>query len=266
MVIWALADAAGRFSFAVLKDLAPEEIVALTGSLANAEDQTLARSLNAFVVKRPNVLIVVDTGLGEGRVLADGLELAGLKPEEVTDVLLTHLHRDHVNGLLAGQEILFPGATVWVEAQELAYWRQKAEETSDERARTVMAKLNPYLQKGSARTFGAGQTLKPGLETIELYGHTPGHVGFLLGEGERRVLFFGDVAHVAAIQFSRPEVTVTFDVDPAQAAQTRAQIYQLAARANYLVAGAHAPFPGLGRIKALSPKPRPTYAWLGLTV
>lgn len=221
-------------------------------------------SINAFLVKTAGRLLLVDTGAGtyfgpRAGQLPQRLAAVGCDPAGIDTVLLTHLHSDHAMGLtdVSGKP-RFPGATVWVAAPEAAYWHAgstlaQATEQKKQYIKALDRALLPYAASGRLRTFTPGQAVVPGVTVEPLFGHTPGHCGFRLGIGEQGLLFWGDTVHVAAVQFSRPEVSIDFDVDQGQAVATRQALLARLVRESGLVAGAHLPFPGIGRVGADGP-------------
>ncbi|MDR1607591.1 MAG: MBL fold metallo-hydrolase [Deltaproteobacteria bacterium] len=254
--IYALSDARGRLDFSIILGLTPDKIREIVGQSPEMDQNSLASYINAFLVKSPSGLFLVDTGLGDNDSLVSGLKEAGFSPADVTDVLLTHFHGDHINGLLAGGKSLFPEATIWADKNEDRYWRRE----TGRQAQNVESRLAPYRKAKRFQTFEPGQTIKPGLTTMALYGHTPGHSGFVFAAGgSQSLLLWGDIVHAYLVQFARPQTTVSYDVDPQAAAATRALILKKAAEAGYLVAGAHLPFPGLGQVKAVEGD---SYAWV----
>ena len=90
----------------------------------------------------------------------------------------------------------------------------------------------------------------PGVRAQSAYGHTPGHTVYVVESKGEKLVLWGDLMHVAAVQFPNPAVTIAFDTDNAQAAAMRAQAFADAARNGYLVGAAHLPFPGVGRLAA----------------
>ena len=107
-------------------------------------------------------------------------------------------------------------------------------------------------------TFGADGEVLPGIASMALPGHTVGHTGFLLTSGDAGILVFGDAANSAAVQFTHPEAGIVFDTDPAQAAATRARLFDMLATDRTLVAGTHMPFPGIGHVA----RSGAAYAWV----
>jgi len=124
----------------------------------------------------------------------------------------------------------------------------------------LRAALAVYQSEGAYRSFAPGEVPFPGVTAIPTPGHTPGHTSYAFGAGKSAFWVIGDVIHFSKVQFAKPEVTVTFDSDGPAAAKTRQALWQRAAKERIVLAGAHLPFPGLGRIEA-----RPQgFAWVAL--
>jgi glyoxylase-like metal-dependent hydrolase (beta-lactamase superfamily II) len=202
-------------------------------------------------------LYLVDAGTAPGfapglALLPEALAAAGLNPARVDMVVLTHLHVDHAGGLVRDGEPMFPNAQVVVADAEAAFWLDEAREAqAPDDAKPyfaiAQASLAPYGDRVTRLSPGAAGAV-PGLEVTPLPGHTPGHTGYVVGEGADRLWLWGDVVHAASLQFARPDATLAFDVDPAGAAGSRRLALDRAAGDRLLVAGAHLPFPGLGHV------------------
>jgi glyoxylase-like metal-dependent hydrolase (beta-lactamase superfamily II) len=215
-------------------------------------------SINAFLVNTGTKLILVDAGAGalygaDGGHLLGNLRAAGYAPEQVDEVLLTHLHADHVGGVALGSAAAFPNAVVRVNARDAAYWLSKeARGEAPAFLRTMFdgagASLKPYIAAGRFKPFDAAGRLEEGITAVASPGHTPGHTAYLVESDGERLLVWGDTVHVAPVQFPDPGVTVKYDSDPAQAEAHRRQWFTEAAQRGDCVAAAHVSFPGLGHV------------------
>lgn len=217
-------------------------------------------SVNAFLINTGAKLVLVDAGAGGlfgptlGR-LPDSLRASGYRPEQVDAVIVTHMHPDHVGGLMAAGRIAFPNATVYADRREAAFWLSQANMDAAPEAnkgffKGAMASVNPYVQAGKFKAFDDGAELAPGIRVRSTPGHTAGH-SFVVVESEgQKLVLWGDLIHAAAVQFPHPEVTIAFDSDSAAAAAQRWKAFAEAAREGYLVGAAHISFPGLGRVRA----------------
>ena len=202
--------------------------------------QRAPSSVNVFVLKRGGKLILVDAGNGGKRgAMLRKLEQDGIPPEKIDCILLTHMHGDHIGGLLGRDgKAAFPNAVVYVSAPEREYW-QSAAGARGELARKV---LQSYA--GRVKEFRFGEEVLSGVRALDASGHTPGHTVFETDS----LLIVGDLFHAAAIQIPRPEICAAYDMEPSKAVQARRRFCDLAAAASKPVAGMHLPYPGIGRI------------------
>jgi glyoxylase-like metal-dependent hydrolase (beta-lactamase superfamily II) len=113
-----------------------------------------------------------------------------------------------------------------------------------------MASLNPYVAAGRLKPFDGATELVPGLRAVPAAGHTPGHTVYVAESEGSRMVFWGDLMHVAAVQFVMPTTTIQFDTDSKAAAPVRMKNYADAAKQGYFVAVAHVSFPGIGQLRA----------------
>ncbi len=198
-------------------------------------------SVNVFLLKRDGKSILVDTGNGGERGTAIcKLRQLGIAPEMIDVILLTHMHGDHIGGLLnAAGGAAFPTAIVYVAEPERDYWLSEEAGSGGALAGKVRTAYGNRL-----KTFRFGEEPVPGIKALDASGHTPGHTVFDTGD----LLIVGDLLHAAAIQFPHPEVSATYDMDPEKAARVRRHFYDQAAASAKPVAGMHLPCPGVGRI------------------
>lgn len=219
----------------------------------------LETSVNAYLVNTGAKLILIDTGAAKlfgptlGNML-DSLKASGYTPEQVDEVYVTHMHADHVGGLMTGSARAFPNATVRADKADADFWLSKenldkAPEAMKGFFQGAQASLNPYVSAGKFMPYDGSTELLPGIRAVVTRGHTPGHSVFSVESKGQKMLVLGDLMHVAAVQFARPEVTIQFDTDAATAADVRTALYREAAREQYILAVAHISFPGLGRVR-----------------
>lgn len=227
-------------------------------------------SINAFLVNTGKQLVLIDTGAGAlygaccGKLLAN-LRAAGYTPEQVDLVLLTHLHKDHVGGILADGKPAFPNADVRAAGADADYWLSQQQRAAAPAFLasffdSAAASLAPYAAAGRFQPFAPGATLLPGIRAVAEPGHTPGHSGYLIEDGGQALLVWGDVVHVAAVQLDQVGATVKYDTGAPAARATRTALLERAAREHLLIGAAHVAFPGLGHVR----KEGAGYAWLPL--
>ena len=114
----------------------------------------------------------------------------------------------------------------------------------------AMASLNPYVAAGKFKGLSSDDEIVPGVKAMAAPGHTPGHTVYVVESKGQKLVLWGDLMHVAAVQFPKPSVTIAFDIDSKSAAMQRKRAYVDAAKGGYWVGSAHLPFPGLGHLRA----------------
>ncbi|QSB29227.1 MBL fold metallo-hydrolase [Flavobacterium sp. CLA17] len=216
-------------------------------------------SINTYLIKTPDRLILVDTGAGSlfgafGGHLSASLKEAGYSPEAITDILITHIHVDHSGGLTLNNKMLFPNAVIHVNQKEIDFWMKRLEAKKEDsrgvtQNRPAFMAMKPYLDAGKVKPFQGDVDLLPQIKTVEFVGHTAGHTVFVLQSKGDKLVFWGDLIHVAAVQLHQPELLNDFDFDQQKAITQRVKAYQLAAKEGYLIAADHISFPGIGRIR-----------------
>jgi glyoxylase-like metal-dependent hydrolase (beta-lactamase superfamily II) len=214
-------------------------------------------AVNAFLLHLPDRTVLVDGGCGAamgptvGR-LAANLAAMGVRPESIDTILATHLHPDHVGGLVDGTgRATFPNAELVVHEADATYWSDDAvlAQAADEQDKqfVLLARATLAAYRDRTRMVTAGEAL-PGISTIPAPGHTPGHTGWLIASGSETLLIWGDIVHLPGVQFAHPEAGMVFDVDGAQAIATRQRIMDMAATDRLRVAGMHLDFPSFGHV------------------
>jgi glyoxylase-like metal-dependent hydrolase (beta-lactamase superfamily II) len=217
-------------------------------------------SVNGFLINTGSKLVLVDTGCGTfygpsmGKLLAN-LKASGYQPEQVDEIYITHMHGDHAGGLVADGKLAFPNAIVRAAKQEADFWLNKAHMDAAPQERKAsyqmaMTAIEPYVAGGKFRPFSGDTDLVPGVKAVAAHGHTAGHTVYVVESLGQKLVLWGDLMHVAAVQFPDPSVTIQFDTDSAAAAAARKKLFADAAGHGYWVASAHLSFPGTGHLRA----------------
>ncbi|MDR0711947.1 MAG: MBL fold metallo-hydrolase [Prevotellaceae bacterium] len=202
--------------------------------------------VQAFLIRFPDKNVLVDAGIGKN--LLSNLQSVGLAEEQIQVILLTHMHGDHIGGLLRDGKKVFRQAELYVSQAEYDYW-MGAKERGDV-ARKALAAYKDKLHLFVPGKLGEEiPDLIPAIKPIAAYGHTPGHTAFLLESAGKKLLFWGDITHATEVQMPRPEATVSFDSDKQQAAQTRKKILEYVLKNKISVAGDHIQLPAIGNIR-----------------
>lgn len=227
-------------------------------------------SINAFLINTGSKLILVDAGAGVlygdcCNKLVTNLRAAGYQPEQVDEVLLTHLHKDHAGGIMAQGRAVFPNAVLLLSQTESDYWlgagnQAKAPDFLSTFFDAAKAAVAPYQAAQRYQPYQQFGQLEAGIEALPAPGHTPGHAMYRVQSGGQTLLIWGDIVHVSAIQLPHPQAAVKYDSSAADAQTTRARLLQQAANAHTLVGAAHIAFPGLGHIRTAGQG----YDWLPL--
>ena len=191
-------------------------------------------TISAFLVEKDGMQILFDTGLGRkaGRVLPL-LDSLGIRTADVDYLYLTHLHGDHIGGMLDGDKLEFPNATVFVSRTEYEGWMAMP----DDKKAQVVKTFDAYNKQ--LHLFEFGDVLPGGVLSINAVGHTPGHTVYQLG----RLLVIGDLIHGAALQLVDLNICPSFDMDKEASTASRKRILQYAHDNGLLMAGMHLPAP-----------------------
>lgn len=246
----------GAYEVSILHDgvfEAPLDVL-IHGDGQAARDEAVARwgkpkvsiVVNCFALKGPDGITLIDAGTGPfwGEAMGHApaaMAAAGIAPEDVARVLITHLHGDHALGLFDGDAARFPNAEIIVPEADFGFYGDEAN-----RARTPENKRGAFaitatlkkLYAGRIRSVPAGEA-RPGISLIALPGHTHGHSGYLIEGADESLLLWGDALHLSDLQASDPDIGFVYDFDAATAFASRRGILERAAHENWLVSGGH---------------------------
>lgn len=230
----------------------PETVASLL-STAGAATQELALNIQPLLVRAGGKVLLFDTGSGTNfgptaGKLAVVMKEAGIDPANVTDVFISHIHGDHVGGLVdtAGTAV-FPNATIHLSAPEWDYLKGMDENVASSVGLANRAALVSAMQS-KVDAFAPGSELVPGVvKAVEIKGHTPGHSGYLIGSGADALLYIGDTAHHYIVSVQQPDWTIAFDGDAPIAQASRKELIARSAETGQRIYAVHFPFPGLGK-------------------
>lgn len=255
IAVTAITDGARDFDTGVFAGVTPEHVAEL---LEAAGQSTIRTNFNAFILRRGDAVVLVDTGTRglfgpETGHLARGLAEAGVAPGDVTHLFITHLHPDHAAGAIteAGAPV-FPAAELIVTEAERAFWAEPANFAgADEMTQGWVALATGTLAAYADRTRVVEDVaeLLPGVTVLGLPGHTPGHAGFRVDSGGQALIHVGDLVHAQDLQLADPNVSVVFDVDAEQARETRRRLLDMLATDRIAFTGGHILAPKFGMVE-----------------
>jgi glyoxylase-like metal-dependent hydrolase (beta-lactamase superfamily II) len=231
----------------------PAEVAAVLSAAGLPADK-LNLNIAPLLVKTTDRVLLFDTGAagnfgpGAGQ-LAVSFGEAGIDPQSVTDIFISHSHGDHAGGLVNAEGALaFPNAKIHLSKPE---WKALS---ANEPMAALVAAIKPKVE-----AFTPGAELVPGVvKAVEIKGHTPGHSGYLITSGAESLLYIGDTAHHYVVSVQKPDWTIAFDGDAPTAQKSRADLIAASAASGQRIYAVHFPFPGLGKFE----KQGDHFAWV----
>jgi glyoxylase-like metal-dependent hydrolase (beta-lactamase superfamily II) len=232
----------------------------LDAILSASGSDAIHTNFNAVVIRRAGRIILADAGPRDlfgpscGNLLA-GLAELGIAPDQVDTLVATHLHPDHVAGMIdtAGQAV-FPNASLHVTEAERAFW---GDDTNFSGALSGIAGWAKVGQSVLAAYTDRLHITAPdteivaGLSLFDLPGHTPGHAGWRLDAGKDTLLHVGDIVHAPALQITNPDIAISFDLDIDTARATRKRLLDQIETDGALFTGGHFLHPAFNRLERL---------------
>lgn len=216
--------------------------------------------VNSFapvLVNTGSEVVLFDTGLGAaaraqgGGRLIEGLTAAGYNQEDVSIVVLTHMHGDHIGGLMEDGKPAFPNARYVTGQAEYDFWVDpaRAGTPAENGQKGVLANVKPLADK---MTFIAdGADVVTGVTAMAAFGHSPGHMIYRLQSEGRQLVLTADTANHFVLSLQKPEWEVRFDMDKAAAAASRKKVFDMLATERLAFLGYHMPFPAVGYVEPL---------------
>jgi glyoxylase-like metal-dependent hydrolase (beta-lactamase superfamily II) len=232
----------------------PEDVAALLSGAGLPTDK-LHLDVDPLLVQTVDRVFLFDTGAGSnfgpnaGQLLAN-LTAAGTDPKSVTDIFISHVHGDHVGGLVdANGALNFPNAKIHIAKAEWKFLQglgaEKAKNIGVSNYDALVAGMKPKVD-----AFAPGSELVKGtVKAVDIKGHTPGHSGYLITQGPDSLLYVGDSMHHSIVSVQKADWPMNFDSDQATGAKSRAALIADSAAKGQRIYAVHFPFPGVGKFE-----------------
>jgi len=235
----------------------PDEIKEFLSSHFLSTEQRISHT-NHLLIETPDATVLIDLGTGgrlfntTGRLFAN-MEAAGIDPYEVTHVVITHAHPDHIWGIRDDfDEAIIPDAEYIIGQAEFDYWMQDdlVNQVAPTDQQFVLGAVNSLNVEGAEWTMAEdGYEVTSGVRLMSTPGHTAGHMSVLIESGDKSLIAFGDALTHAYSNFARPEWYTGRDFDGEMTVATRRRLLDMAAMDRIAVLGYHFPFPGVGHVQ-----------------
>jgi glyoxylase-like metal-dependent hydrolase (beta-lactamase superfamily II) len=217
---------------------------------------------NILVFTSPDKTIMIDAGNGDkagpdAGKLVGNLRAAGISPDALTDIVLTHAHPDHFNGLIGNNgQLAFPNAKIHMHQKEFDFWQNDHADFSGSKSpatslRSLQQEIRFFFSQigGKLQLFNTDEPLFDFLQPMLTPGHTPGHCMFTIISGNEKFVHMADIFHDEIVLFAKPQWGTVFDIDFDLATNTRLRVLEEFAASKQPVFGYHLPWPGFGYIE-----------------
>ncbi|MFC2970266.1 MBL fold metallo-hydrolase [Acidimangrovimonas pyrenivorans] len=218
----------------------PDEDFAQVSQAAFLPTEVAQFFFTPTLVNTGTELVLFDTGLNGAGITA-ALQAAGYSADQVDTVVITHMHGDHIGGLMTDGQPTFANARYVTGAAEHNFWAGANNKTFDSNVRPLNEKMS-FIDDGA--------TVAPGITALLAAGHTPGHMAYVLESDGQSLVLIADTANHYVWSLAHPDWEVKFDMDKAMAAQSRHKVLGMLASERMPFIGYHMPFPALGFVEA----------------
>jgi len=228
-----------------------EEVLEFFPSLGITEDGTLDNIAQILVLNTGADVVVFDTGFGQGAPqggrLVPTLEALGIGTGDVTTVIISHFHPDHISGMTRDGNAVFANATYYFPQPEKDFMdAQGADSPAAGTVAATNAQLEPLMANDQVVFYSDGDDIVPGVTAVAAHGHTPGHMAFMIESNGEQLMNLVDTMINVYPGMMRPNWSIQFDSLPEMAVETRKTLLTQASDNRTLLFGYHFPFPGLG--------------------
>jgi glyoxylase-like metal-dependent hydrolase (beta-lactamase superfamily II) len=211
---------------------------------------------NSPIVNTGDKLVLFDTGMGTSQLFGPttgrsqkSMAEAGIKPEDIDAVVLSHAHIDHIGGIVdSSGKVLFPNAQYYIAQSDFDFWTDEGKLGGPLKDFVVHARKNLLPVRDRLVFFKDGQEFLPGIQAMAAPGHTVGHHMFMVTSGDKSFAFLGDLTHHAVLLLEKPLMEFSYDTDPKQAAQSRVKMLTMLAANKTPVMSYHFAWPGYGHV------------------
>jgi glyoxylase-like metal-dependent hydrolase (beta-lactamase superfamily II) len=251
--VTALTDGYTDMPFGYFPGRTAQEIEAAAKAQSAAQPSGIRFLFNQYLIENGEHRLLIDTGpggsLGQSGKLPQALAALGLNRNQIDAVIITHMHQDHIGGLVAGGKANFPKAELYIDRRDVAHWTDPAKQAAAPdylqnsfKLSADVVRLYPKLQ-----AIDGEREIVRGVSIVDLTGHTPGHIGVRIADAGQSLLMVSDMLF-PVVHPATTDVNFLFEQDRAAAQAMRARFFPRAAEEGALIAATHMPFPGLGRI------------------